>query len=84
MKITSPPSLHYPVTVFELLKKPNADVKRSERLFTYSYKSIVTEKDREGFEHKVTRTFTTHFHASTEGTVSRWHIKAGTVLTRPG
>lgn len=84
MKITSPPSLHYPVTVFELLKKPNADVKRSERLFTYSYKSMVMETDRKGFEHSVSRTFTTHFHASTEGTVSRWHIKAGTVLTRPG
>ncbi|OSS44348.1 hypothetical protein B5807_11097 [Epicoccum nigrum] len=84
MKITSPPSLHYPVTVFELLKKPNDDVKRSERLFTYSYKSMVTETDRNDIEHRVSRTFTTHFHASTEGTISRWHIKAGTVLTRPG
>ena len=41
MKISSPPGLHYPITVLELLKKRDDDVTRSERLFTYTYESTV-------------------------------------------
>lgn len=84
MKISSPPGLHYPITVLELLKKPSDDVKRSERLFTYTYKSTVAESDRWGVEQTVSRNFTTHFAASTEGTVARWYVKAGAVIARPG
>lgn len=84
MKISSPPGLHYPITVLELLKARNDGVERSERLFTYTYESTVMETDKWGEEHKVDKKFTTHFAASTEGTLERWYIKAGAVIARPG
>lgn len=84
MKISSPPGLHYPITVLELLKKRDDDVDRSERLFTYTYESSVAETDRWGVESNVKRKLNAHFDASTEGKISRWFIKAGTVVTRPG
>lgn len=84
MKISSPPGLHYPITVLELLKKPDATVKRSERLFTYTYESTVTEENKYGEEKVLKKNFTTHFSASTEGTISRWYIRAGAVIARSG
>lgn len=84
MKISSPPGLHYPITVLELLKKPDNDVSRSERLFTYTYESTVAETDKWGGESNVKRKFTAHFDASTEGRISRWFVKAGTVVARSG
>ena len=84
MKISSPPGLHYPITVLELLKKPDDDVERSERLFTYTYESTVTESDNWGQDHTAKKKFTTYFDASTEGKISRWYIKNGTVVARSG
>lgn len=84
MKISSPPGLHYPITVLELLKKPDDNVERSERLFTYTYESSVTEENKYGEEKTRKKKFTTHFAASTEGTVSRWYIRAGAVIERSG
>lgn len=84
MKLSSPPGLHYPITVLEVLKKRDDDVNRSERLFTYTYESTVAETDRWGGENNVKRKFNAHFDASTEGKISRWYIKAGTVVARPG
>lgn len=84
MKLSSPPGLHYPITVLELLKRPDDDVKRSERLFTYTYESTVTESDKWGEDHTVKKKFNAHFDASTEGSISRWCIKPGTVVARSG
>lgn len=84
MKISSPPGLHYPITVLELLKKPDDDVKRSERLFTYTYESTVTEENKYGEEKVLKKKLTAHFAASTEGTISRWYIRAGAVIARSG
>ncbi|KAJ4987763.1 fcp1-like phosphatase [Stagonosporopsis vannaccii] len=84
MKISSPPGLHYPITVLELLKKADDNVRRSERLFTYTYESTVTETNRYGEEQKLRKKLTTHFAASTDGTIARWHIRPGAVVARPG
>jgi RNA polymerase II subunit A-like phosphatase len=84
MKISSPPGLHYPITVLELHKQTDAPVQRSDRLFTYYYESNVTECDKWGDEKTVKKRFPTQFNASTEGSVVRWAIKPGTVITRPG
>lgn len=84
MKISSPPGLHYPITVQELHKARNADVKRSDGLFTYYYESTVTEGDKWGGEKTVKKRFPTRFDASTEGKITRWFIKTGTVIQRPG
>ncbi|KAF1361901.1 hypothetical protein EJ07DRAFT_164372 [Lizonia empirigonia] len=71
MKISSP-------------RRPDDDVQRSERLFTYTYESSVTETDKWGEDKTFKKKFTTHFDASTEGKISRWYIKPGTVVARSG
>ena len=84
MKISSPPGLHYPITVQELHQQQHADVQRSDRLFTYYYESTVTEGDKWGGERTVKKRFPSRFDASTEGTITRWFIDAGAVIQRPG
>jgi RNA polymerase II subunit A-like phosphatase len=84
MKISSPRDLSYPITVLELLKRRNDDVPRSEKLFTYSYESRVTEGDKWGGEKTVMKKFRQTFDASTEGTITRWHVKPGDVIAKAG
>jgi RNA polymerase II subunit A-like phosphatase len=85
MKITSPRGLSYPITVVELLKRHDDQVQRSEKLFKYSYDSAFVEGDKWGGEDKkVIRKMIVFFDASTEGTVTRWFIKPGTTIERPG
>ncbi|KAI4906396.1 hypothetical protein J4E90_010615 [Alternaria incomplexa] len=84
MKIVSPRDLSYPVTVIDLLKKRDDDVQRSGKLFNYSYDSRVTEGDKWGGEKTVMKKFRQTFAASTEGKITRWFIKPGTVIERYG
>ncbi|KAG9190047.1 RNA polymerase II subunit A C-terminal domain phosphatase [Alternaria panax] len=84
MKIVSPRDLNYPVTVIDLLKKRDEDVQRSGKLFNYSYDSRVTEGDKWGGEKTVMKKFRQTFAASTEGKITRWFIKPGTVIERHG
>ena len=84
MKILSPRDLNYPITVIDLLKKRDDDVPRSEKLFTYSYESRVVEGDKWGGERTVMKKFRQTFDASTEGKITRWFVKPGTVIDRSG
>jgi len=84
MKIFSPRDLSYPITVIELLKKRDDEVPRSEKLFNYSYDTRVTEGDKWGGEKTVMKKFRQTFDASTEGKITRWFIKPGTVIDRSG
>lgn len=84
MKITSPRDLSYPITVVDLLKKRDDPVQRSEKLFKYYYETPVTEGDKWGGEKTLLKKFIQLFDASTEGIVTRWFIKPGTVVERPG
>ncbi|KAF1830749.1 hypothetical protein BDW02DRAFT_533353 [Decorospora gaudefroyi] len=84
MRIASPRDLSYPITVLDLLKKRDDDVPRSEKLFTYSYESRVTEGDKWGGEQTVMKKFRQTFDASTEGTITRWFIKPGAVIDKAG
>lgn len=84
MLLKSPRSLHYPITVTKLLKRPHDNVDRAAPLFAYYYKSTVTEGDRYGEEAEVIKTFPTHFESETDGTVVRWMIADGQIIQGAG
>ncbi|KAL9126407.1 MAG: hypothetical protein Q9217_004535 [Psora testacea] len=80
MLLRLPASLHYPITVTELLKQPNDNVERFAPLFSYFYKTTVTEGDELGNENQVEKTFPTRFESSVEGILKSWKIKRGAVI----
>lgn len=84
MQIKSPPSLHYPITVSQLLKQPGDAVGRFAPLFSYTYRSEVTETNKYGDEAVVSKTFPAEFQSETEGKLVRWSIKSGDVIHRAG
>ncbi|MCJ1468898.1 Carboxy-terminal domain (CTD) phosphatase [Pseudocyphellaria aurata] len=83
MLLRLPKSLHYPITVTELLKQPNDNVERFAPLFSYFYKSKVTEGDNLGNEYQVEKRFPTRFESNVEGVLKRWMVGKGAVITRP-
>ncbi len=82
MLLRLPHSLHYPITVTELLKQPNDNVERFAPLFSYFYKTTVTEGDELGNEYQVEKTFPTRFESNVEGVLREWKIGKGTVITK--
>lgn len=84
MLLRSPRNLHYPITVTELLKQPNDSVERCAPLFSYFYKSTVTEGNRYGDEFQVEKTFPTRFESETDGTLVEWKIAKGDVIAKSG
>ena len=83
MLLRLPPSLHYPITVTELLKRPNDNVERFAPLFSYSYKTTVTEGDGLGTDKEVLKTFPTRFESTVEGALTQWKIAKGAVISQP-
>jgi len=84
MKISSPPGMRYPCTIQALQKKTGAKVRRGDKLFTYYYEETLKESDKWGVEHKATHKRHQHFDATAEGEITRWLIKPGALLERPG
>ena len=84
MHLRLPASLHYPITVTELLKQPNDDVESFAPLFSYFYKTSVTEGDELGNEFQVEKTFPARFESNVEGTLKKWKIVEGAVIAKPG
>ncbi|KAF2115468.1 RNA polymerase II subunit A C-terminal domain phosphatase [Lophiotrema nucula] len=84
MKIKSPPGLHYPITVNKFVKQKDEEVQRSSPLFKYHYTSVVEEGDKYGDVKTVQRTFIATFHSSIDGTITKWFIKDGAEIQRPG
>ena len=84
MLLKFPTSIHYPITVTELLKQPNDNVERFAPLFSYFYKTTVTEGDELGGEHQVEKTYPARYESNVEGTLKSWKIAKGTVITEAG
>ncbi|KAF2195480.1 hypothetical protein K469DRAFT_616167 [Zopfia rhizophila CBS 207.26] len=84
MKIRSPQGLHYPITVVELSKKADDEVRRSSPLFTYYYESTVTEGNKYGEEKEVRKKFPARFDSSADGKIVQWFIKNGALIQHPG
>ncbi|KAL6721087.1 CTD phosphatase Fcp1 [Lecanora helva] len=82
MQLRLPPSLHYPITVTELLKRPDDHVERFAPLFSYTYETKVTEGDGLGNEYQVLKKFPTRFESNIEGILTRWNIEEGAVIPR--
>ncbi|KAL8721342.1 MAG: hypothetical protein Q9225_001954 [Loekoesia sp. 1 TL-2023] len=84
MQLQLPRGLHYPITVTELLKQPDDNVERFAPLFSYSYKTTVTEGNKFGDEFQVEKDFPTKFESSVGGKLKSWSINVGDVISRPG
>jgi len=84
MQIRAPPSLHYPITVSQLLKRQGDTVDRFETLFSYTYESQVTETNKYGESSKVKKTFLAEYQSETEGKLIKWNAKPGDVIDRAG
>ncbi|WEW55158.1 CTD phosphatase Fcp1 [Emydomyces testavorans] len=76
-------SLHYPITVTELLRRPGDSVNQGDALFAYVYRTTVTEGDGLGNKYDVVRTFPTKFESAVDGTLVGWKIRPGQVIERP-
>ena len=76
-------SLHNPITVTELLKRPGEVVEQGDALFAYFYRTTVTEGDGLGNRVDVLRTFPTRFESSVDGNLLGWKIKRGDVINAP-
>ena len=81
MLLRLPPSLHYPITVTDLLKNPNDNVERFEPLFDYFYQTTVTEGDDLGNELQVEKSFPARYESNVDGKLLRWNIQNGAVIT---
>ncbi|KAI9827623.1 MAG: hypothetical protein M1819_006912 [Sarea resinae] len=81
MLLRSPPSLHYPITVTELLKQPNDNVERFAPLFSYYYKTTVTEGNRFGDEYQIEKTYPSKFLSDHLGVLREWKVSKGTVIS---
>ncbi|GAM85577.1 hypothetical protein ANO11243_035840 [Dothideomycetidae sp. 11243] len=82
MRLITPDSLHYPITVTKLRLKESQDVANSGALFDYEYRTKVhegTEDDKEG--KLVERTFPSTFQSYVEGNLSKWLIQPGMIIT---
>jgi RNA polymerase II subunit A-like phosphatase len=76
-------SLHYPITVTELLKQPGDVVRQGDPLFAYFYRTAVTEGDGLGNKINVSRTFPTRFESSVDGNLLTWKIKQDDIINAP-
>lgn len=83
MLLRLPPSLHYPITVTTLLKKPGDTVERNEALFWYFYHTTVEEGDGLGNTVEVDRKFPTRFESTVDGEIVEWKISKGDVIDKP-
>lgn len=83
MLLRLPPSLHYPITVTQLLKQPGDEVGRDEALFWYVYQTTVEEGDGLGNHVQVKRKFPTRFESTVDGTIEEWKIAKGDIIDEP-
>ncbi|PSK46476.1 RNA polymerase II subunit A C-terminal domain phosphatase [Elsinoe australis] len=83
MRLITPNSLHYPITVTRLRFQQDEEVTQGAALFDYRYETTViegTEEDKEGVP--VKKTLYSTYETDIEGTVGKWLIKTGTTISR--
>lgn len=85
MLIRSTSALHYPITITKLLAKPDQSVNRFDPLFSYTYKTTVTEGNKYGDDPiTIQKDFPAEFQSELEGTLRVWKIKSGDTLYESG
>jgi RNA polymerase II subunit A-like phosphatase len=80
MIIKLPKSVRFPITITEVLKKPNDDVPRLAPLLVYSYRTTVTEYPEYGVEVQKERELSSQFDAPVGGKLARWLVNVGAVV----
>ena len=81
MRLDTPDSLLYPITVTKLLRQPGDDIAQNAPIFTYEYKSSVTEWDPDKREDvQNTKSFYADFESELEGSITSVNIQKGQVL----
>ena len=85
MRLVTPHSLHYPITITKLLASSSDHVERNAPLFNYEFRSKVLEGSEETKEDRlVWRTWPSTFESYAEGVILKWHVESGRVVTQPG
>ena len=81
MRLYTPDSLLYPITVTKLLRQPGDDIEQNAPLFTYQYKSSVKEWDEERREDVETvESFYANFESELEGNITSLDVKKGQLI----
>lgn len=82
MRLYTPDSLLYPITVTKLLRQPGDEIEQNAVLFTYEYRSQVTEYDQDKRE-DVEREgkFYADFESELEGSITSLNVKKGQQIT---
>lgn len=83
MRLWTPDSLLYPITVTKLLRRPGDAIELNAPLFVYEYKSTRLEYNEDVREEvTVERTWPTNFESELEGKVESLDVHVGQVITR--
>ncbi|KPI41183.1 RNA polymerase II subunit A C-terminal domain phosphatase [Cyphellophora attinorum] len=84
MLLRLPTSLHYPIRITEIHKRVGESIVLGDRLFSYTYRTKVTEGRRgEEEDQLVEREFPAHFSSTLEGTITAWHVWNGDTIAFP-
>ncbi|KAF4554617.1 putative NLI interacting factor-like phosphatase 1 [Elsinoe fawcettii] len=85
MRLITPSSLHYPITVTRLRCQQDEEVTQGAPLFDYRYETTVIEGTEDNPEGEpVKRTFYSTYESDQEGTLQRWLVAQGTIISRAG
>ncbi|KAF2213729.1 hypothetical protein CERZMDRAFT_58409 [Cercospora zeae-maydis SCOH1-5] len=83
MRLYTPDTLLYPITVTKLLRQQGDSIEVNSPLFLYNYKSTVTEFDEDAREDvQRERTWPATFESELEGTLESLNVKVGQVIER--
>ncbi|KAK9454933.1 HAD-like domain-containing protein [Dipodascopsis uninucleata] len=83
-EINLPWTLRYPIRIVQIHSSLGAEVKKNSPLFTYSYRTNVTETRDLGEEVTVERELFATFEAPVEGTISKWFVSIGEEIEDSG
>lgn len=82
MRLFTPESLRYPITVTKLLRQPGDDIEQNAALFTYEYKVVSEEWDKiQGKNVNRVDSLYANFESEYEGNVTKLEVKKGQVIT---
>ncbi|PNS14280.1 RNA polymerase II subunit A C-terminal domain phosphatase [Sphaceloma murrayae] len=85
MRLITPHSLHYPITVTRLRAHQDEDISQGDPLFDYRYETTVIEGTEDNPEGEpVKRTLYSTYETDLEGTLGKFLIRPGSVISRGG
>ncbi|EWC48229.1 hypothetical protein DRE_02333 [Drechslerella stenobrocha 248] len=83
MLLQFPPSTRFPVTITQIHFALNAEVKKLQPIFTYSYKSLITEDNEDGEEIQRLTDIISKFETPVGGKIVKWMVGKGSVVSSP-